>query len=220
MRCRNEVAMRFVVGLTGGIGSGKSTVAELFAALGVAIVDTDAIAHELTAANGAAMPEIAAAFGESVVRVDGGLDRAAMRQLVFSDPSARHRLQAILHPLIRRVSETRCQSVTNAPYVLLVVPLLVESGAYRELLARILLVDCDEAVQEARVMARSGLSRDEVRAIMATQSSRSARLAAADDVVANGAGLDDLAAQVAALHRRYVELATSWPIAPTLNADR
>ena len=122
--------MNFVIGLTGGIGSGKSTVAELFADLGAAIVDTDAIAHEFTAAQGAAMPEIAAAFGRGVLLADSGLDRAAMRQLVFSDPSAKVRLEAILHPLIRRESELRCRAATGAPYVLLVVPLLVEAGEY------------------------------------------------------------------------------------------
>ena len=212
--------MSFVVGLTGGIGSGKSTVAELFAVLGVLVVDTDVIAHELTGSQGAAMPEIAAVFGDSVVLAGGGLDRAAMRRLVFSDPSARARLQDILHPMIRCQSEARCLSASGAPYVLLVVPLLLESGGYRQRVDRILVVDCDEAVQISRVMTRSGLNEIEVRAIMATQASRAERLAAADDVLENAQGLDNLRARIGALHRRYLELAGARLDANILNADR
>ena len=212
--------MNFVVGLTGGIGSGKSTVAELFAVLGVRVVDTDVIAHELTGSQGAAMPEIAAVFGDSVVLAGGGLDRAAMRRLVFSDPSARARLQDILHPMIRRQSEARCLSASRAPYVLLVVPLLLESGGYRQRVDRILVVDCDEAVQISRVMTRSGLTEIEVRAIMATQASRAERLAAAEDVLENAQGLDNLRARIGALHQRYLELAGARLDANILNADR
>lgn len=199
--------MSFVIGLTGGIGSGKTTVASLFAELGAAVVDTDVIAHELTSAQGAAMPEIARVFGSAVLQPDGSLDRAAMRRLCFSDPSARKRLETILHPMIRNESVARCQRVDYAPYVLLVVPLLIESGAYRARIKRVLLVDCDEALQVSRVMERSGLSEDEVRGIMATQASRAERLAAADDVVANAGSRDELQAQVLTLHGRYVELA-------------
>lgn len=201
--------MTFVVGVTGGIGCGKTTVTDLLAARGAAIVDTDAIAHELTGPNGAAMPAIAAAFGSSVVRQDGSLDRVAMRRRVFSDASARARLEAILHPMIRRESEARCDTAVaaNVPYVLLVVPLLVETGAYRERVARVLVIDCNEDVQVSRVMARSGLSADEVRAIMATQASRPDRLAAADDVVVNDDGIDSLRDQLGRLHERYLTLA-------------
>ena len=202
--------MSLTVGLTGGIGSGKSTVADKLAGLGAALVDTDVIAHRLTGAGGAAMGEIAAAFGPSVVRDDGALDRAAMRRLVFSDPAAKKRIEAILHPLIRSESEALCRSATASPYVLLVVPLLVEadvSASYRQRVDRILVVDCDEATQVARVVARSGLSPVEVRAIMATQASRAERLAVADDVVFNGGGLDELDPQLIALHRRYLDLA-------------
>ena len=204
--------MSLIVGLTGGIGSGKSTVADRLAAFGAALVDTDVIAHQLTGAQGAAMGEIAAAFGPTVVRDDGALDRAAMRRLVFSDPAAKDRIEAILHPQIRRESEVRCRSAAAAPYVLLVVPLLVESTAsasYRQRVDRILVVDCDEATQVSRVVARSGLSPAEVRAIMATQASRAERLAVADDVVFNGGDLDGLNAQLIALHRRYLDLAAS-----------
>lgn len=199
--------MNFVVGLTGGIGSGKSTVADLFSDLGAAIVDTDVISHELTAAHGAAMPEISAEFGPEVVLADGALNRAAMRQLVFSDASAKGRLEAILHPLIRSVSLTRCAAATTAPYVLLAVPLLVESGAYRKQVQRILVVDCDEETQISRVVARSGLAIDEARAIMATQASRAQRLAAADDVIINNTDRAALASQIQVLHQRYLALA-------------
>ncbi|MDR2113081.1 MAG: dephospho-CoA kinase [Candidatus Accumulibacter sp.] len=199
--------MSLIVGLTGGIGSGKTTVAGLFAELGAAIVDTDAIAHELTSARGAAMPAIVGAFGGAVLREDGSLDRARMRRLCFSDPAARKSLEAILHPLIRGESVARCRRADYAPYVLLVVPLLIESGAYREHVGRILLVDCDEARQIARVMARSALSEQEVREIIAAQASRAERLAAADDVLSNTGAPGELPMGVLALHRRYLELA-------------
>ncbi len=210
--------MNFVVGLTGGIGSGKSTVAEHFATLGAEIVDADAIAHELTGAQGVAMPDIAAEFGQVLLCADGALDRAAMRQLVFSDPSAKNRLESILHPIIRRESELRCRTAQGVPYVILVVPLLVESGAYRELLDRVLVVDCDEAVQVSRVVARSGLAIADVGAIMAAQASRSERLAAADDIVLNNEDRENLAGRILVLHQRYLELASLGRNAEKLNA--
>ncbi len=198
----------YVVGLTGGIGSGKSTVADLFAARGVAVVDTDCIARELTAAGGAAMPELMAAFGADIAAADGSLDREAMRRRALADPAQRQRLEAILHPAIRQLSRERCRAAAS-PYALLVVPLLVESGNYRERCDRVLVVDCDEARQVARVMARSGLAEGEVRAFMAAQAPRAARLAAADDVVANDDGPEALVPQVAALHRHYLGLAAA-----------
>jgi dephospho-CoA kinase len=204
--------MSFVVGMTGGIGSGKTTVANLFAELGAAVIDTDAIAHELTGPRGAAMPDIARAFGEGVFQANGSLDRVAMRQLCFSDPTARKRLESILHPLIRSESIARCRRADYAPYVMLVVPLLIESGAYREHIDRILVIDCAESVQVARVMVRSRLSADEVLAIMATQASREERRAAADDVLTNDDGLDELQPQVLRLHHRYVEFARKAPV--------
>ena len=194
-----------VIGLTGGIGSGKSTVADLFAAQGVAVVDTDLIAHDLTGPTGAAMPEILAAFGDSVRQPNGGLDRVAMRRQVFADPQVRQQLEGILHPRIRSEAERRCRLATT-PYVLLVVPLLIESGAYRDRVRRVLVVDCDEATQVARVVARSGLSPDEVRRIIATQLARAERLAAADDVIVNMAGVAALEPQVLAMHERYLRL--------------
>ena len=194
-----------VIGLTGGIGSGKSTVADLFAAQGVAVVDTDLIAHDLTGPTGAAMSEIVAAFGDSVRQPNGGLDRVAMRRQVFADPQVRQQLEGILHPRIRSEAERRCRLATT-PYVLLVVPLLIESGAYRDRVRRVLVVDCDEATQVARVVARSGLSPEEVRRIIATQLARAERLAAADDVIVNIAGVAALEPQVLAMHERYLRL--------------
>lgn len=197
--------MNPVIGLTGGIGSGKSTVADLFSHLGVTVVDTDRIAHELTGAEGAAMPEIIAAFGKDIALPQGALDRAAMRQRVFADASAKTRLEAILHPKIRQESRQRCQAATSV-YVLLAVPLLVETGVWRQEVRRVLVVDCDEATQIARVKARSALSAAEVLAIMATQATRSERLAVADDVILNNGTPEALEPQVQALHLRYLEL--------------
>ncbi|MBW8370183.1 MAG: dephospho-CoA kinase [Thiobacillus sp.] len=198
----------FAVGLTGGIGSGKSTISDLFAELGVPVIDTDAIAHQLTAPGGAALEAIQALFGDGVMQANGTLDRAALRRRVFADPSARRQLEAILHPRIRQAVEELLATLA-APYVLIVIPLLVETGGYREVLNRVLVVDCPEDVQTARVMARSGLAHDEVAAILAAQAGRSKRLAAADDVIVNTASPEALRSQVATLHRRYLALSTT-----------
>ncbi len=200
----------YVVGLTGGIGSGKSTVADLFVARGVPLVDTDAIAHELTAPGGAAMPALLDAFGPAIADAAGALDRAAMRRLAFADPLARSRLEGILHPQIRSLSAQRCLAAA-APYVILAVPLLVESGSYRERCQRILVVDCPESLQIERVMARSGLSVEEARAILAAQASREQRLAIADDVLVNDGERTILYPQVAALHLKYLQMAAQIP---------
>ena len=194
---------RFSVGLTGGIGCGKTTVADRFAALGASVIDTDEIAHSLTAPHGAAMAAIVHEFGAGFATPDGALDRAAMRALVFSDSSARHRLEAILHPRIRDAAYAAA-AIATGTYVIFVVPLLIESGNWRERVARILAIDCPEEVQVARVMARNGMTQQQVRAIMATQVSRPARLAAADDVVVNDGGLDALEPQIASLHQKYL----------------
>ena len=198
----------FTVGLTGGIGSGKSTVADCFAAHGVPVIDTDVIAHDLTAPGGAALDAIRAAFGETVMQTDGTLDRAALRRRVFTDADARRQLEGILHPRIRQVVEQTLAALA-APYVLIVIPLLVETGGYRDLLNRVLVVDCPEDLQIARVMARSGLSRDEVMAILAAQAGRAERLAVADDVLVNTASPEALRARVVALHQRYQTLANA-----------
>ena len=197
----------FTVGLTGGIGSGKSTVADLFAAHGVPLVDTDLIAHRITAPHGIAMPQIAAEFGDAFVAADGSLDRARMRTLVFSDDGARKRLEGITHPLIRAETE-REQREAQGPYVIVVVPLLVESGSWKTRVNRVLTVDCSVETQISRVMSRNGFSREQVLAIIARQATREARLAAADDVIDNdNAPLDVLKTHVDAQHRVYLSLA-------------
>lgn len=197
---------RLVVGLTGGIGSGKSTAANLFALRGATLVDTDLIAHALTGPEGAAMPAIRAAFGDGVVAADGRLDRAAMRARAFGDPAERKRLEAILHPMIRDESQRQTRQAQGL-YTILVVPLLVESGRWRERVHRLLVIDCPVDVQIARVMARSGLAREQVEAILAAQATREARRAAADDLIDNGGPESALAAQVDALAEIYRQLA-------------
>lgn len=196
-------APRFAVGLTGGIGCGKTTVADMFAELGATLVDTDLIAHSLTAPGGAAMPAIVAEFGPAFAGADGALDRAAMRALVFADASARGRLEAILHPRIRDAA-LAAAAAAPGPYVIFVVPLLIESGTWRARVARVLAIDCPEEVQVARVMARNNMTEEQVRAIMATQISRAERLAAADDVVTNVGSREDLRPQIARLHANYL----------------
>lgn len=198
---------RFTVGLTGGIGSGKSTVARAFEAHGVEVIDADALAHGLTAPGGAAIPALRTAFGNEVIDASGALDRARMRRIAFADASARQRLEAILHPMIRAETDRLAQSARSR-YVILMIPLLVESGDPHARCDRVLVVDCPEAEQVRRVMARSGLPRTEAEAIMATQASRAARLAAADDVVDNSGEPSGLAARVATLHRRYLGFAS------------
>lgn len=202
----------FVIGLTGGIGSGKSTVADLFAARGVPIVDTDLIAHRITAPHGVAMAQIAQAFGAEFVAPDGSMDRARMRTLVFGDESARKRLEAITHPLIRSETERETREA-NGPYVIVVVPLLVESGTWKTRVDRVLTVDCSVETQIARVMRRNAFTREQVLAIIARQATREARLAAADDVVVNdnGATLETLGHDVDALHKTLLTLAAKKP---------
>ncbi|MDR1062542.1 MAG: dephospho-CoA kinase [Azoarcus sp.] len=194
------------IGLTGGIGSGKSAAAARFAGHGIAVVDTDAIAHELTAPGGAALPALRAAFGGAVVAGDGGLDRARMRALVFADPAERARLEAILHPLIEAESLRRCAGDAR-PYVIVDIPLLVETGRWRARCDRVCVVDCPREIQIARVAERNGHSRAEIETIIAAQASREARLAIADDIIDNSGPLDALHAQVDALHERYNALA-------------
>jgi dephospho-CoA kinase len=197
------VSARLTIGLTGGIGSGKSSVAREFERLGVAVIDADALAHRLTAPGGAAIGAIRAAFGPEAIDSSGALDRARMRGIVFADGAARKRLEAILHPMIRAETERLVREAAS-PYVILMIPLLVESGNPRERCDRVLVVDCPEEIQIERVMARSGLARPEVEAIMASQASRAARLAAADDVIDNTGAPSAIAPKVAALHRRYL----------------
>lgn len=204
---------RFHVGLTGGIGCGKSTVAQLFAEHGATIVDTDAIAHALTAPHGAAMPAVLTEFGPAFAGPDGALDRARMRELVFREPGARARLEAILHPMIRAATAAAA-AIASGPYVIVAVPLLVESGSWKARVQRVLVVDCSEATQLTRVMARNGLQESQVKAIMAAQASRQQRLAAADDVIDNDGDQAALAPQVARLHRFYLSCAQSMADLP------
>ena len=196
--------MSFVVGLTGGIGSGKSAAAAEFERLGATVVDTDAIAHELTQPGGKALDAIEKLFGREAIGPSGAMDRDRMRALVFHDPAARHALEALLHPMIREDSRRRVAAAAG-PYVIHVVPLLVESPDYRSRVDRVLVVDAPEEVQMERVQRRSGLSADEVRAIFAAQATRAARLAAADDVIDNRGTIEALRRQVAVLHRRYLD---------------
>lgn len=205
--------MPYVVGLTGGIGSGKSAAADEFARLGASVVDTDAIAHEFTRAGGAAIPEIRRLFGDAAIGTDGAMDRKRVRELVFADPDARAKLEGLLHPMIREVSGKRTKDSTGA-YAVLVVPLLVESGDYRRRVDRVVVVDCSEELQVARVRARSNLPEEEVRRIIAAQAPRASRLAAADDIVDNSTSLVALHQQVQSLHRRYLEAAAKGVARP------
>jgi dephospho-CoA kinase len=195
--------MTLCIGLTGGIGSGKSTVAGLFAEHGAGIIDTDAIAHRLTQSRGNAIAAISAAFGKDYIMDDGALNRVKMRGLIFSDAAAKQQLERILHPLIFEQARQQLRLLQTTPYIVAVVPLLAESPAFRQLVQRVLVVDCDENTQIARVIARNRMSEAEVRGIIAQQTPRAERLQLADDVIHNDAGLDNLAEQVAILHERY-----------------
>lgn len=199
--------MTFVVGLTGGIGSGKSAVAAAFAGLGVDVTDADRFAHALTAPGQPGYAAVLEAFGAGFLGSDGTLDRAALRRLVFGDAAARSRLEAIIHPLIREATRREVAGWTS-PYGLLVVPLLLERGGASGV-DRVLVVDCPEDEQVRRVVARSGLPAAEVRAIMATQLPRAERLARADDVLDNAGTLSAIARQVAELDQRYRTLAAA-----------
>ena len=172
------------IGLTGGIGSGKTRVADLLQEWGAAVIDTDQLAHELTGPGGAAMPSLQEAFGPEVVDVHGALNRAVMRERVFADPAERKRLEAILHPLIGQETRKRAEQA-QGHYLVYVVPLLVESGRWRDRVDRVCVVDCDPQTQLERVRVRSGLTPDAIRRIMAAQASREERLAAADDLIIN-----------------------------------
>ncbi len=195
----------FTLGLTGGIGSGKTTVALMFEKLGATLVDTDLIAHQLTAPGGLAIPAITQTFGADYLQTDGAMNRAKMRELVFQQPTARQKLESILHPMIWQQCQLSAEQAQGS-YTIFVVPLLVKSGKWRTRVNRILVVDCPEQLQIQRVMQRNGLSQQQVMAIMQTQVSRQQRLAEADDVILNDGPLAQIQAQVQHLHQNYSEL--------------
>lgn len=193
------------VGLTGGVASGKSTVAGMFAALGVPVIDTDVIAREVVAPGTPGLAAVAAAFGPGVLLPDGALDRRRLRSLVFADPGRRRELESILHPRILERMEALC-AASGGPYQVLVIPLLLESGlAVR--VDRVLVVDCSESVQRERLMVRDGESAESAGRILAAQLDRQARLAGADDVLANAGTRDDLRRRVLELHAAYLQSA-------------
>ena len=199
----------FRIGLTGGIGSGKSTVASVLQTLGAGIVDADVIARELTAPGGIAIDALRREFGPAAIDKEGGLDRAWMRAQAFGDHAARQRLEAIVHPQVRAETEHRADTLaSSAPYVVLVIPLLVESGNWQQRVHRVLVIDCSEEVQLARVLQRPGIDAGTARAILAAQSSRAARLAAADDVLFNEAPFELVERRATQLHALYVRLAS------------
>ncbi len=197
-------ALRLRIGLTGGIGSGKSTVAARLVERGAELIDTDAIARTLTLPGGAAIEAIRGAFGAVFIAADGALDRARMREAAFADAGARRRLEAILHPLIGAEVERRA-ATSRAAVTVLDIPLLVESGRWRGRVDRVWLVDCAESLQIDRVMARSGWTESAVRAVLSQQATRAARRAAADAVVDNeGIGLEQLGLEVDALWQQTI----------------
>jgi dephospho-CoA kinase len=195
------------IGLTGGIASGKSTVADMFADLGVPVIDTDVIARDVVRPGQPALEEIREAFGAGVIAADGTLDRSAMRAIVFGDDAARRRLEAILHPKIREVTIEQAEAAGGA-YQVIVVPLLVESSL-RAFVDRVLVVDCDEEIQVVRLLERDTESEQQARKILAAQSTRDERLAIADDVIENEGSLEDAREQVLALHRSYLREAAA-----------
>ena len=203
--------MTWIVGLTGGIGSGKTQVSNAFEALGVPWIDTDLISHAITAPNGLAIPVIREIFGADLIDPSGRLDRDKMRKLVFTDAEARRKLEAILHPLIANVSMASIAQHTDAPYVVLVVPLLAESPQWLSRCDRVLVIDCELETQISRVMARSNLTREQVLAIIATQASREERKAIANEVIVNESSLEALTQQVRKLHDFYLTMAKQSP---------
>jgi dephospho-CoA kinase len=195
------------IALTGGIASGKTTVSQLFGALGVPVIDADQLARDVVAPGTALLAQVLDTFGRELSRPDGSLDRAALRRMIFSDDGKRRQLEALLHPAIRSRREILA-AAAGGPYQIHVIPLLVESGAGGQF-ARVLVVDCPQALQLARLQARDGCDEQQARTMLGAQASREARLAAADDVIVNDGSADDLAPKVAALHQQYQALAAA-----------
>ncbi|MDO4636629.1 MAG: dephospho-CoA kinase [Lautropia sp.] len=203
---KSQPSTPFTVGITGGIGSGKSRIADMFVALGASLIDTDTIAHSLTEPDGLAIPAIRTTFGDGFICPDGRMNRPAMRELVFENNDQRRRLENILHPMILNEVKHQLSQLAAAPYVLISVPLLVESGHWQRRLDRVLVIDCPESLQISRVIQRSNLGEAQVRAIIAAQASRRQRLNAADDLIDNSGSLQDAQRQVSTLHARYVRM--------------
>ncbi|WP_292978707.1 dephospho-CoA kinase [Nitrosomonas sp.] len=198
--------MTLIIGLTGGIGSGKTKAADIFKQLGAGIIDADQIAHELTRPDGKAIDPIRKMFGDGVIGEDGSMNRVAMRKLAFSDTTARHKLESILHPLIYQETQRQLSRI-QSEYAVLVVPLLLETGNYLQLINRILVIDCPESLQISRAMQRSKLSEQAVRDVMAIQCARDERLAQANDVIVNDSSEEHLQQQVQKLHQIYLDFA-------------
>jgi dephospho-CoA kinase len=201
--------MSICIGLTGGIGCGKSTVADLFAERGAGVIDTDVISQGLTQVGGGAIEALSAEFGADFITDAGALDRVKMRGLVFFDLSAKQRLERILHPLIFDQAKAQMQLKQTAPYLLVVVPLLPSSRTFRPLMQKVLMVDCGEQTRIERVIRRSHMTEAEVRAIISRQSSRAEYLQLADNVIQNGGDLENLVGQVAVLHESYMKMQNS-----------
>jgi dephospho-CoA kinase len=203
------MARRLHIGLTGGIASGKSTVAARFSELGIPVIDADQSSRSVVAPGQPGLKAVVARFGAGVLSADGALDRRALRQLIFADPRKRRDLEAILHPLIRADMERRAAQAVG-PYLILAIPLLVEGGA-RDQVDRILVVDADEDLQLQRLMTRDAESAEQARAILAAQANRAARLKAADDVLLNSGTVPELRQAVDRLHQSYLRLAAAMP---------
>ena len=197
--------MSLIIGLTGGIGSGKTSATKFFAAEGIAIIDADTIAHELTGAQGDAIPNIKKYFGVDFITKNGKLDRKKMKNRIFSDINSRKKLEEILHPLIQAEIMHRIETAFS-PYIIVVAPLLLETGDYCETVTRILVIDCNEEYQISRTVSRDGLSKEEVRTIMATQKPRQERLNQADDVIVNDTDISSLQEKVKLQHNKYLSL--------------
>jgi dephospho-CoA kinase len=201
---------RLRIGLTGGIASGKSTVTQRFAELGVPVIDADVASRHVVEPGEPGLEQVVHRFGPGILDTNGSLDRRALRALIFSDPASRHALDAILHPLIRAEMEDQA-ATARGPYLVLAIPLLVEGGRARNRVDRVLVVDVDETTQLKRVQTRDGGTADQARAILASQASRETRLAAADDVLWNSGSVADLRQSVDRLHEQYLQLAQTLP---------
>jgi dephospho-CoA kinase len=195
----------YIIALTGGIGCGKSEASKIFASLGIPIIDLDIISHELTRSKNPVMEEVAIAFGKDYVETDGSLNRTKMRQLIFKDPRAREKLNGILHPAIYQEARNQIDKLSDAPYAILAIPLLEHDSIYNSVINRILVIDCEEAIQIDRVKTRSNLNESEIKAIVQSQTPRQTRIAMADDLIENNKNIDNLHQKINKLHQKYIK---------------